>query len=63
MKQEFKTHLIQGNYDYFAIVEESKENMVVSFIPSRYASQKEFLESFERNVLEPARKRAGLKQA
>jgi hypothetical protein len=63
MKQEFKTRLIKGNYDYFAIIDEAKDNMVISFIPSRYVSQKEFLDSFKKNVLEPARKAAGLKQA
>lgn len=63
MKQEFKNRLIQGNYDYFAIIEEVKENMIVSFVPSKYVRQKEFIESFEKNVLEPARKVAGLKQA
>lgn len=63
MKQEFKDRLIQGRYDYFTIIEEAKENMVVSFVPSKYLSQNEFVESFEKNVLEPARKAAGLKQA
>lgn len=63
MKQEFKDRLIQGRYDYFAIIEEEKENMVVSFVPSKYVSQKEFLEGFEKNVLEPTRKASGLKQA
>ncbi|MGD6831249.1 hypothetical protein ACQCT5_03745 [Sutcliffiella halmapala] len=63
MKQEFKNRLIKGSCDYFAIIEEEKENIVISFIPSRYAIQKEFLESFEKNVLEPARNAARLKQA
>ncbi|TRZ39240.1 hypothetical protein CEQ21_07685 (plasmid) [Niallia circulans] len=62
MKQQFKDRLIQGKNDYFAIIEEEKENMEVSFIPGKYVSQKEFVESFEKNVIEPARKVAGLKQ-
>ncbi|MED3554233.1 hypothetical protein [Cytobacillus praedii] len=63
MKQEFKERIIQERYDYFAVIEEAEKNMIVSFIPSRYLEQKEFNESFEKNVLEPARKAAGLKQA
>lgn len=62
MKQQFKDRLIQGKNDYFAIIEEEKENMVVSFTPGKYVSQKEFVESFEKSVIEPARKVAGLKQ-
>jgi hypothetical protein len=60
MKEKLKDRLIQGRYDYFSIIDEEKNNMTVSFIPSRFNSQKELLESFEKNVLEPARKAAGL---
>ena len=63
MKQELKDRLIHVRYDYFAVIEEAEKDMIVSFIPSRYVEQKEFNESFEKNVLEPARKAAGLTQA
>ncbi|MGO4219520.1 hypothetical protein AB4Z03_26815 [Bacillus sp. YAF12_1] len=61
MKQNFKERLIKGKYDYFTVTEDDESSMTVVFSPSSYTSQKEFLESFEKNVMEPARKAAGLK--
>ncbi|MEQ2529073.1 hypothetical protein WMO40_20575 [Bacillaceae bacterium CLA-AA-H227] len=62
MKQELKERLIKGKIDYFAVIKDEKENITVSFIPRKYVSQKELIESFEKNVLEPARKAAGLER-
>jgi hypothetical protein len=61
-KRKRRPNDIQFSLRLFAIIEEAKENMTNSFIPSRYVSQKELIESFEKNVLKPARKAAGLKQ-
>lgn len=58
MKEKLKERLITTNHDYFAIIEEEKENLIISFIPSRYTSQEEFVENFIKNVLEPAKRRA-----
>lgn len=61
MKQDFKERLIKGKYDYFTVTEDDKNSMTVVFNPKSYTNQKEFLENFEKNVMEPARRAAGLK--
>ncbi|MBU8732544.1 hypothetical protein KM915_21070 [Cytobacillus oceanisediminis] len=60
MKQEFKSRVIKGNNDYFSLKETEEGNLTLVFSPSNYTSQKEFIESFEENVLKPARRAAGL---
>jgi hypothetical protein len=51
-----KKRIFQGNYDYFTLFEEEKDNnMSIIFNPRRFNDKKELLESFEKNILGPAR--------